>query len=89
MSRKLLLFLAILFAPFLAPSAAIADDASYCADLSSLYRRYLSGQGNGQLFPDVTASVAMDECAKGNYAAGIPVLEKKLRDARFTLPKRT
>lgn len=31
----------------------------------------------------------MDECAKGNYAAGIPVLEKKLRDARFTLPKRT
>ena len=36
----------------------------------------------------ITASVAIDECAKGNYAAGIPVLEKKLTDARFTLPKR-
>lgn len=89
MSRKLLCLLAILFAPFLASSAAMADDASYCAELSGLYRRFLSGSGNGQLWPDVTASVAMDECAKGNYAAGIPVLEKKLTDARFTLPKRT
>ncbi|TAJ86758.1 hypothetical protein [Reyranella sp.] len=89
MSRKLPLLLAILFASFLAPSAAMADDASYCAELSSLYRRYLGNQGNGQIFPDVTAGVAMDECAKGNYAAGIPVLEKKLTDGRFTLPKRT
>jgi hypothetical protein len=31
----------------------------------------------------------MDQCDRGNTAAGIPVLEKKLRDARFTLPKRT
>ena len=85
MLRKLLPLLAIL----LAPSAALADDASYCAELSSLYRRYLSGGGNGQLFPDVDASVAMNECAQGNNAAGIPPLEKKLRDARFTLPKRT
>jgi hypothetical protein len=84
MSRKLLPLLAIL----LAPSAALADDASYCAELSSLYRRYLGNTGNGQLFPDVTAGVAMADCAKGNYAAGIPPLEKKLRDARFTLPKR-
>ncbi len=84
MIRKLLPLLAVL----LAPSAAFADDASYCAELSRIYRRYLSGQGNGQLFPDVDASVAMNECAKGNYAAGIPPLEKKLRDARFTLPKR-
>ncbi len=84
MIGKLLPLLAML----LAPSAAFADDASCCAELSSLYRRYLSGQGNGQLFPDVDASVAMNECAKGNFAAGIPPLEKKLRDARFTLPKR-
>lgn len=84
MPRKLLLLLALLAAP----SAAWADDASYCAELSSLYRRYLSGSGDGQRWPDVTASVAIDECAKGNYAAGIPVLEKKLTDARFTLPKR-
>jgi hypothetical protein len=31
---------------------------------------------------------AIDQCERGNTAEGIPVLEKKLRDARFTLPKR-
>jgi hypothetical protein len=64
---------------------AQADDAAYCAQLSALYRRYLGNTGEGRQFPDVTASVAMDECQKGNT---IPVLEKKLSDARFTLPKR-
>lgn len=63
------------------------DDRAYCAQLSDLYRRYLGNIGE-RAFPDVTASVAMDECARGNTAAGIPVLEKKLRDGRFTLPKR-
>ena len=38
--------------------------------------------------PEVTASVAMDDCAKGNTAAGIPVLERKLRDGRFNPPPR-
>ena len=88
MTRKPLPFMALLIF-FAAPSAAVADDASYCAELSELYRRYLLGSGDGNKFPDVTASVAMDQCARGNYAEGIPPLEKKLRDARFTLPKRT
>ena len=35
MSRRLLLLLAL---AFMAPSAAFADDASYCTDLSNLYR---------------------------------------------------
>ena len=69
-----------------APPAA--DDAAYCAQLSALYRRYLGNTGEGKMFPDVTAATAMSECERGNMAAGIPVLEKKLRDARFTLPKR-
>ena len=67
---------------------AQADDRAYCAQLSDLYRRYLGNVGE-RPFPDVSASVAMDQCARGNTAAGIPVLEKKLRDARFTLPKRS
>ena len=70
------------------PLPARADDRTYCAQLSDLYRRYLGNVGE-RVFPDVTASVAMDDCARGNTAAGIPVLEKKLRDARFTLPKRS
>ena len=68
---------------------AWADDMKYCADLSALYRRYLGNTGEGRQFPDVAAGVAMSDCEKGNTAAGIPVLEKKLRDGRFTLPKRT
>ena len=64
------------------------DDMAYCAQLSALYRRYLGNTGEGKMFPDVTAATAMSECERGNMAAGIPVLEKKLRDARFTLPKR-
>jgi hypothetical protein len=84
MARKLLL-LAFIFG---APSAAFADDASYCAELSALYRRYLGTVGERQ-FPDAIAATAMDQCEKGNYAQGIPPLEKKLRDSRFTLPKRS
>lgn len=86
---RTLLPLPLLLALLLASPAALADDASYCAQLSDIYRRYLMGTGDGNKFPDVTASVAMDQCAKGNYAEGIPPLEKKVRDARFTLPKRT
>jgi hypothetical protein len=67
---------------------AAADDMAYCAQLSALYRRYLGNTGEGRTFPDVAAATAMSECERGNTASGIPVLEKKLRDARFTLPKR-
>ncbi len=83
MVRKFLLLLLLT-----APSAAFADDAAYCAQLSDIYRRYMQTYGNGTRFADVTAATAMDQCIRGNYAAGIPVLEKKLRDARFTLPPR-
>jgi hypothetical protein len=30
----------------------------------------------------------MDQCAKGNPSAGIPVLEKALKDQKATLPAR-
>ena len=70
------------------PAPAAADDMAYCAQLSALYRRYLGNTGEGRTFPDVAAATAMSECERGNTTAGIPVLEKKLRDARFTLPKR-
>lgn len=69
-------------------AAGSASDMAYCAELSALYRRYLGNTGEGRTFPDVAAGAAMSECERGNTAAGIPVLEKKLRDARFTLPKR-
>jgi hypothetical protein len=87
MFRSLLAVVALCF--LLAPQAlAQDDDMAYCAELSRLYRRYLGNTGQGRPFPDVAAATAMDQCEEGNTAAGIPVLEKKLRDARFTLPKR-
>jgi hypothetical protein len=69
--------------------AQAADDMAYCAQLSALYRRYLGNTGEGRTFPDVAAGTAISQCERGDTAAGIPVLEKKLRDARFTLPKRS
>jgi hypothetical protein len=32
--------------------------------------------------------VALDDCQKGNTGAGIPILEKKLRESGFTLPEK-
>jgi hypothetical protein len=36
---------------------------------------------------DVEATVALEDCSKGNTAASIPVLEKKLRESGFSLPE--
>ena len=33
------------------------------------------------------ATVALEDCGKGNTAASIPVLEKKLRESGFSLPE--
>ena len=37
---------------------------------------------------NVGVQVAIAQCQSGNTAAGIPVLEKTLTNARFTLPRR-
>jgi len=71
------------------PAAAQIDDASYCRQLASLALRYTgSAGGEGRLAADLTTVGAIDDCNKGNYAAGIAVLERKLRSNGFTLPKR-
>jgi hypothetical protein len=70
-------------------ASAQASDSDYCAALTALANRYLvssTGQGNGA--PDLEIRAASNECAKGNFAGGIPVLERKLRANGFTLPKR-
>ena len=69
--------------------AAQSDDAAYCGQLAGLALRYTgSAGGEGRLAPDLTTLGAIDDCNKGNFAAGIAVLEKKLRNNGFTLPKR-
>lgn len=64
-------------------ASAYADDASYCAALSSTYRTIA---GNAQV--DANAAEAMAQCKAGNTAAGIPTLEKFLKDNKATLPPR-
>ncbi len=71
------------------PAMAQSDDAAYCAKLADLALRYTgSAGGNGRLTPDLSTTGAINDCNKGNTAAGIAVLEKTLRSQGFTLPKR-
>jgi hypothetical protein len=83
--RILLAVLALILALPTATDAAQGDDKAYCAQLSAMYRRYVQN-GPGKRF-DVEASVALDDCGKGNTATAIPVLEKKLRESGFSLPE--
>ncbi len=66
-----------------------SNDVTYCAELTAMYRKYLGQTSSRQSMPDAAASQAIDACERGNTAAGIPVLEKRLTDARFSLPKRS
>jgi hypothetical protein len=87
MNRMALLLLA--GAALASPAVAQSDDAAYCAQLGALALRYTgSAGGQGGLRPNFTTVGAIDDCKKGNTAAGIPVLERTLRNNGFTLPKR-
>src|SRR5476649_2143852 len=63
-------------------------DRQYCDTLIEMYRTYINepNQGREQRPPNVGPEVAIAKCQTGDTAAGIPILEKALRDARFTLP---
>lgn len=83
MKRILIVLATMALAPLTAVRAQV-DDKAYCAQLSDLYRRYVQN-APGRGF-DVEASVALEDCRKGNAAASIPVLERKLRENRITPP---
>ncbi len=74
--------------PFTA--SAQTAEADYCKALTQKYEAYISNMsvdrspGPGT----VDGSVAIAQCKSGNTAAGIPVLERKLRSARIDLPPR-
>jgi len=78
----------VAFVLVLSPIPALADDASYCATLSELAFRYLGKYSRGIGRPDLDVAVAADQCQRGNYAEGIPALERKLDANGFTLPPR-
>lgn len=65
--------------------AAPDGDKAYCDELSALYRRYVQNSPGRRFDPE--AAVALEDCQKGNATASIPVLEKKLQQSGFSLPK--
>ena len=82
--------LAMLFAaslPF--SSLAQSPDTAYCGALIQKYQRYvIKVAGHSPNSGSLDGNVAVEQCHAGNTAAGIPVLEKKLRDAGVELPGR-
>ena len=94
--NRLFLFVAALTllassAPLWAQAGGAPADVRYCGALSQLYMRYV---GNPETEPrgirrnDAEAEDAMSRCRRGDPAAAIPVLERKLTDNRITLPAR-
>jgi len=64
-------------------AAPPTNDQAYCAALARAWRNYdrTGAQGPGPQ--------AIAKCDAGDYAGGIPTLEKLLTDARIQLPPRT
>lgn len=77
--------------PLAASAQNAAGDAAYCAKLTQLYRTYVNNPNDPRpVQPSPTAEYeqAISACAKGDTTAGIPPLEKALRNNQFTLPPR-
>ncbi len=86
-----LLFVALL--PALAAAQGLAGEQSYCAALLDRYLRYAGVTEYpgtpGKLSNDNAAGIAQAKCQAGDTAAGIAILERKLRDAKLELPPRS
>lgn len=79
--------------PAVPPGMTAAQAAAYCTRLARTYDEYvgsigpgLGGFANTSAPADIDTKVAIASCQEGNYAAGIPVLQQKLRDARVAVP---
>jgi hypothetical protein len=83
--KRILLPLVALAVASPIPTQAQGGEQAYCTELSALYRKYVQN-ARGRGF-DADGAWALEACSKGNTEAAIPVLEKKLRDSGFSLPK--
>jgi hypothetical protein len=72
------------------PLAALAEsgDAAYCKALAEKYETYLANMTTGRSpqLDSVDGRVAVEQCKAGNAVAAIPVLERKLHNAKIDLP---
>ena len=72
-----------------APALAQSGDADYCRALLVKYDGYISNEGRRSATQSLNpeARLSAEQCRSGN-AAGIPGLEKALKDAKIDLPPR-
>jgi hypothetical protein len=75
------------------PGMTAAQAAAYCAKLTTTYSEYVAGVstamggvGTGGAQPDIDARVAIAQCQDGNYAGGIPTLQRELRNNKVPVP---
>ena len=88
-----LLALLLGLSPTLAGAQDLAADQRYCAALLDKYLRYAGVTEYpgtpGKLSNDNQAAFAQAKCQAGDTAAGIAILERKLRDAKLDPPPRS
>jgi hypothetical protein len=71
-------------------ASAQASDATYCRRLIARYEAFVENMSGHSMQPGgLDGQVAIAQCKAGNTAEGIPVLERKLQDAKIALPKRS
>ncbi|HKU97715.1 MAG TPA: hypothetical protein VJR58_20670 [Vineibacter sp.] len=73
-------------------ASAPSDDVAYCNALARKYERYMPMRSYGESrgsSPSVETMVAVTQCNNGRSAEAIPVLEKALRGAGFSVPERS
>jgi hypothetical protein len=71
-------------------ASAQVSDATYCRRLTARYEAFIENMNGHSMQPGaLDGQVAVEQCKEGNTAAGIPVLERKLQDAKVALPNRS
>jgi hypothetical protein len=75
------------------PGMTAAQGAAYCTKLTTVYSEYVGGistasggVGRSGSPGDLDARVAIAQCQEGNTAAGIPVLQRELRNNKVDVP---
>jgi hypothetical protein len=69
-------------------ASAKSNDSKYCEALAEKYDTYIDTSGNMGGRPTPVAVQKAEDSCQTDPASAIPVLEKTLKDARFTLPPR-
>lgn len=86
--RTVIASLIVVVSLAIAGARAQSDDCTCCESLYATWVRYGPPLSKGDNAGSFDALASVDQCRKGNTAAGIAALEKGLRDNHFTLPAR-